>query len=165
MPICRVFRRAFPVRNLDELIRFNAANAAREMPLFDQELLRQSAAKGSLGEVEYREARMACLAATRSFGIDAVLMQHSLDALVTLTAGPAWQIDPIDGDADSGGCSSPAAVAGYPHISVPAGLHRGLPIGLSFFGAAYSEPVLIRLAAGFEHVAGPRPIPAFAPAL
>jgi amidase len=70
-------------------------------------------------------------------------------------------IDEIDGDADSGGCSSPAAIAGYPHITVPAGLHRGLPVGLSFFGSAFSEPTLIRLASGFERVAGARVAPRF----
>jgi len=80
---------------------------------------------------------------------------------VTLTSGPAWLTDEINGDFDTGGCSSPAAIAGYPHISVPAGLHRGLPIGLSFFGAPWSEPVLIKLASGFEHVAAPRPVPRF----
>jgi amidase len=148
-----------PVHTLAELIRFNETHAATELALFDQELLRQAEAKGSLDEAAYREARAACLAATRSGGIDAVLTDHRLDALVTLTSGPAWLIDPVNGDADSGGCSSPAAVAGYPHITVPAGLHRGLPIGLSFFGTAFSEPTLIRLAAGFEHIAQVRTVP------
>ena len=69
-----------------------------------------------------------------------------------LTSGPAWLIDTVNGDSDTGGCSSPAAIAGYPHITVPAGLFRGLPIGLSFFGAAFSEPTLIKLGAGFEVV-------------
>jgi len=150
---------SMPVRSLAELIRFNDAHAARELPLFDQELLRQSEAKGGLDEAAYREARAACVTATREHGIDAVLAAHQLDAIVTLTAGTAWLIDPINGDADSGGCSSPAAVAGYPHITVPAGLHRGLPIGLSFFGTAFSEPTLIKLGSGFEHVARGRRVP------
>jgi amidase len=118
-----------------------------------------------LQEAAYREARDACLTATRSKGIDAVLADHRLDAIVTLTSGAAWLIDDVNGDFDTGGCTSPAAVAGYPHISVPAGLHRGLPIGLSFFGAAWSEPMLLRLASGYEHVAAPRPIPGFAPSV
>jgi amidase len=150
----------FRVRSLDELIRFNT-RSARESALFDQELLRQAAAKGGLDEPAYAAARAACLETTRTQGIDAVLAEHRLDAIVSLTAGPAWLIDEIDGDADSGGCSSPAAIAGYPHITVPAGLHRGLPVGLSFFGSAFSEPTLIRLASGFERVAGARVAPRF----
>jgi amidase len=150
-----------PVRSLDALIRFNEAHRDREMPFFDQELLHQTQAKGALSEPAYLKARAACLTATRTKGIDAVLAEHRLDAMVSLTSGPAWLIDTVDGDADSGGCSSPAAVAGYPHITVPSGLYRGLPIGLSFFGAAFSEPKLIKLASGFEHVAGGRTAPRF----
>jgi amidase len=146
----------FPVRSLGALIRFNEAHKEREMPLFDQELLRQAEAKGPLTDKAYAEARAACLKATRSNGIDAVLEQHKLDAMVTLTSGPAWLIDAVNGDSDTGGCSSPAAIAGYPHITVPAGLYRGLPVGLSFFGAAFSEPTLIRLGAGFETAARAR---------
>jgi amidase len=81
--------------------------------------------------------------------------------MVTLTNGPAWLIDHVNGDYDTGGCSSPAAIAGYPHITVPAGLYRGLPMGLSFFGTAFSEPTLIRLASGFEHAANARTAPRF----
>jgi amidase len=149
----------FPVRSLSALIRFNEAHKDTEMPLFDQELLRQAQAKGPLTEKAYRDARAACLKATRSNGIDAVLAQHKLDAMVTLTSGPAWLIDAVNGDSDTGGCSSPAAIAGYPHITVPAGLFRGLPIGLSFFGAAFSEPTLIKLGSGFEAVAHGRTPP------
>jgi amidase len=149
----------FPVRSLSALIRFNEAHRDTEMPLFDQELLRQAEAKGPLTEKAYKDARAACLKATRSNGIDTVLAQHKLDAIVTLTSGPAWLIDTVNGDADSGGCSSPAAIAGYPHITVPAGLFRGLPIGLSFFGAAFSEPTLIKLGSGFEAAAPGRTPP------
>jgi len=120
------------------------------MPLFDQELLRQAQAKGNLDEVAYRDARATCLTATRSGGIDAVLCEHGLDALVTLTYRPRLLIDSVNGDSDTGGCSTPAAVAGYPHITVPAGLHRGLPIGLSFFGAAFSEPKLDQTGIGIR---------------
>ena len=94
-----------------------------------------------------------------------MLCEHSLDAMVALTSGPAWLIDEVNGDSDTGGCSSPAAIAGYPHITVPAGLHRGLPVGLSFFGPAFSEATLVRLASGFEHTALPRPVPAFRPSV
>jgi amidase len=151
----------FPVRSLADLIRFNEAHRMRELPLFDQELLRQAQAKGTLEEAAYRDARETCLTATRGGGIDAVLCEHGLDAIVALTSGPAWLIDAVNGDLDTGGCSTPAAVAGYPHITVPAGLHRGLPIGLSFFGTAFSEPKLIKLASGFEHAANGRTIPQF----
>ncbi len=151
----------FPVRSLAALIRFNETHKDTEMPLFDQELLRQAEAKGPLSEKAYKDARAACLTATRSNGIDAVLAQHKLDAMVTLTTGPAWLIDTVNGDSDTGGCSSPAAIAGYPHITVPAGLFRGLPIGLSFFGAAFSEPTLIKLGSGYEAVAHGRTPPRF----
>lgn len=154
--------RTIKVRTLADLIQYNDAHAAREMPLFNQELFRQAQAKGSLEDAAYVKARALCLTATRSKGIDAVLLEHRLDAIVTLSSGPAWLIDTINGDYDTGGCTTPAAVAGYPHISVPAGLFRGLPIGLSFFGAAFSEPTLIKLASGFEHAAGSRPLPTFA---
>jgi amidase len=154
-----------PVRSLADLIRFNEIHAARELTYFDQELLRQSEAKGGLDEAAYASARATCLAATRGGGIDAVLAEHRLDAMVTLTSGPAWLIDLVNGDSDTGGCSSPAAIAGYPHITVPAGLHRGLPVGLSFFGAAFSEPTLIRLASGFEHAANARALPRFLPSV
>jgi amidase len=156
---------AAPVRSLSALIRYNEANKDREMPIFDQELLHQSEAKGPLTDKAYVEARAACLKATRSDGIDAVLAKHKLDAMVTLTSGPAWLIDPINGDSDSGGCSSPAAIAGYPHITVPSGLHRGLPLGLSFFAGAFSEPTLIKLASGFESVARGRTAPRFLPSV
>jgi amidase len=151
----------FPARSLVALIRFNEAHKDTEMPFFDQELLRQAQAKGPLSDKAYREARAACLKATRGDGIDAVLSEHKLDAMVTLTSGPAWLIDVINGDSDTGGCSSPAAIAGYPHITVPAGLFRGMPIGLSFFGTAFSEPKLIKLGSGFEAVARARTPPRF----
>jgi amidase len=155
----------FPVRSLAALMRFNEAHRDSEMPLFDQELLHQAAAKGPLTEKAYQDARAACLKAARSNGIDAVLTEHKLDAIVSLTSGPAWLIDTVNGDSDTGGCSSPAAVAGYPHITVPAGLYRGVPVGLSFFGAAFSEPMLIKLGSGFEAVAHARTPPRFLPSV
>jgi amidase len=155
----------FPVRSLADLIRFNDAHPAQELALFSQELLLQAQAKGTLDEAAYQDARAACLTASRAGGIDAVLCEHRLDAMVTLTSGPAWLIDPVNGDTDTGGCSSPAAVAGYPHITVPAGLHRGLPVGLSFFGTAFSEPTLIKLASGYEHSGGARAAPRYLPSV
>jgi amidase len=154
-----------PVRSLSALIRYNDAHKDREMPIFDQELLHQAEAKGPLTDKAYLEARATCLKTTRTQGIDAVLAKHNLDALVSLTSGPAGLIDPINGDSDSGGCSSPAAIAGYPHITVPAGLHRGLPVGLSFFAGAFSEPKLIKLASGFENAAHGRTAPRFLPSV
>ena len=156
---------SMPARSLADLIRFNDAQAARELPYFGQELFRQAEAKGSLHEAAYASARAACLAATRGGGIDAVLNEHHLDAMVALTNGPACFIDLVNGDADTGGCSSPAAIAGYPHITVPAGLYKGLPVGLSFFGTAFSEPMLIRLASGFEHATNARVQPRFLPSV
>ena len=103
---------ALPAHDLTQLIRFNSEQSARELLLFDQELLRQADAKGDLSSAGYLKARAACLEATRSRGIDAVLAEHRLDAIVTLTSGPAWLIDPVNGDTDTGGCSSPAAIAG-----------------------------------------------------
>jgi amidase len=151
----------FPVHTLAELIRFNDAHAMAELPVFDQELLRMADAKGGLEEEAYAKARESCVILTRSKGIDQVIAEHQLDAIVTLTAGPAGFIDSINGDYDTGGCSPPAAMAGYPHITVPAGLRAGLPVGLSFFGAAFSEGKLLRLASGYEHVTQARVAPLF----
>jgi amidase len=153
----------FPARSIAELIRFNDANARRELALFDQELLHRADAKGSLEEKAYLVARAAALGAARDRGIDALLREQRLDAIVSLSSGPAWLIDVVNGDADSGSSTTPAAIAGYPHITVPAGLYRGLPVGLSFFGGAFSEPKLLRLAFGFEHVAAARRPPHFLP--
>ncbi|SRR5579871_726391 len=155
----------FPARSLAELIRFNEANAKRELALFDQELLRRADAKGGLEDKAYLEARGAARAAARERGIDALLQKHRLDAIVSLSSGPAWVIDPVNGDADSGGCTSPAAIAGYPHVTVPAGLFRGLPVGLSFFGGAFSEAALLKFAFAFEHAAAARRPPQYLPSL
>src|SRR5690606_3346989 len=120
-------------------------------PIFGQERMEQAQAKGPLTEEAYQEALAANLRRTRTEGIDRVLAEHNLVAIVAPSGDPAWLIDTINGDAPGGGgCTSPAAAAGYPHITVPAGLARGLPVGLSFFGAAWSEPVLLRLAYAFE---------------
>jgi amidase len=148
-------------RSLADLIRFNEHHREREMPWFDQEIFHQSEARGPLTEKQYLDARKQCLRMTRTQGIDEVMDKHKLDAMVTLTGGPAWLIDWVNGDMDTGGCSSPPAVAGYPHVTVPAGFFRDLPMSLSFFGRAWSEPVLLRLAYGFEQTTKARRKPRF----
>jgi amidase len=150
-----------PARSLRELIAFNERNRAREMPFFEQELLIQSEAKGPLTDAAYLKARDLCARLSRKEGIDALMEKHKLDAIVSLTSGPAWYIDVINGDHDTGGCTTPAAVAGYPHITVPAGFFRGLPMGLSFFGAAWSEPTLLKLAYSWEQATKARRKPDF----
>jgi amidase len=137
-------------RSLQELIVYNEKYRRREMPFFDQEIFIQSEARGPLTEPKYLKARADCVRLSRAEGIDAVLTKNKLDAIVTLTSGPAWYTDFINGDRDTGGCTTPAAVAGYPHITVPGGFYRGLPIGLSFFGTAWTEPMLIKLAYAWE---------------
>ncbi len=151
-----------PARSLTGLIAFNDRNRELEMPFFEQELLVRTEAKGPLSEAKYVKARADCLRLSRREGIDAVMARHKLDAIVTLTSGPAWFIDHVNGDSYTGGCTTPAAVAGYPHITVPAGFYRGLPVGLSFFGPAWSEPALLKLAFAWERETGARRKPAFA---
>ncbi|MGP0071294.1 MAG: amidase [Bryobacteraceae bacterium] len=151
-----------PARTLKDLIAYNEKNRDREMPFFAQELFIQSEAKGPLSDAAYVKARADCVRLARQDGIDALLAQHKLDAIVTLTSGPAWFTDHVNGDRDTGGCTTPAAVAGYPHITVPAGFYSGLPIGLSFFGAAWSEPTLFKLAYGWEQQMNARRKPGFA---
>jgi amidase len=152
-----------PARTLQDLIAYNEEHRDQEMRFFAQELFIQAQAKGPLSEDKYVKARADCVRLSRTEGIDAVIATHKLDALVTLTSGPAWFIDYINGDRDTGGCTTPAAVAGYPHVTVPAGFYGGLPIGLSFFGAAWSEPTLLKLAYAWEQETRARRKPAFAP--
>ena len=135
---------------LEKLMAFNQEHRGDEMSWFEQEVFEESQKRGPLTELAYRKALATNHRLARGEGIDEVIRVHSVDAIVAPTAGPAWLIDPVTGDHDTGGCSSPAAVAGYPHITVPAGFVHGLPVGISFFGAAWSELVLIRLAYAFE---------------
>jgi len=148
-------------KSLAAIIAFNEKERAREMPFFEQEIMLQAEKKGPLTDKAYLDARAKCLQATRSAGIDAVVQKHKLDAIVAPTNGLAWLIDWVNGDHDTGGCSGPAAVAGYPHVTVPAGLLHGLPAGLSFFGTAWSEPTLIKLAYSFEQLTKARRPPKF----
>lgn len=149
------------VHSLADLIRFNELNADKEMPYFQQETLQRSQEKGALTESAYLEAVEKCRRLGRIEGIDAVMDEHRLDALIAPTAGPAHVTDLVHGDRDIGGSSSPAAVAGYPSITVPAGLVAGLPVGISFFGRAFSEPTLLRLVYAFEKATRHRRAPRF----
>jgi amidase len=151
-----------PVRSLSDLIRFNEERRDAEMPFFGQEIFVQAEAKGPLTEAVYLEALEKNHQLSRAEGIDHVMDQHRLDALFAPTTSPPWTIDLVNGDHGLGGCSTPAAVAGYPHVTVPAGYAFGLPVGVSFFGRAWSEPVLIRLAYAFEQTTRARRPPRFA---
>ncbi len=150
-----------PARTLADVIAFNEAHAEREMPYFGQEILIEAEAKGPLTEAAYRTARDEASRLSRAEGLDAALGQHRLDAILGPSGGPAWVTDLVHGDTFSVGSSGAAAVAGYPNVTVPAGHVHGLPVGVSFFGAAWSEPTLIRIAWAFEQAAPHRRPPRF----
>jgi amidase len=152
---------ASPHRSLADLIAFNEANRASEMPYFGQEHFLRAQAKGGLDSSEYVDALATCRRFSRAEGIDQALAEHRLDALVAPTGAPAWLTDFIRGDNPGGGFSSPAAVAGYPHITVPAGQVRGLPCGISFVGTAWSEPVLFAIAYAYEQATNRRRPPTY----
>jgi len=152
-----------PVKNLREVIAFNEKNRDKEMPFFGQDIFVHSEAKGPLSEKEYVDALAKNRLLARAEGIDAVMDKHKLDAVVAPTGSPAWPTDLVNGDHSGGGSSNAAAVAGYPNINVPAGNLWGLPVGLSFFGRAWSEPTLIRLAYAFEQATKARITPKFLP--
>jgi amidase len=152
-----------PVRTLADLIAFNEKNRDREMPFFGQEIFVKAQEKGGLATPAYREALDKCHRLARQEGLDALFDKHTLDALVAPTGAPAWVIDPVSGDHFVGGNSTPAAVAGYPTVSVPMGFVFGLPVGLSFIGRAWSEPALVRLAHAFEQATRHRRPPRFLP--
>lgn len=154
-----------PVRTLKEIIDFNERNHQKEMPYFGQDLFVKAEAKGPLTEKEYVDALAKNHQLARTDGVDAVMDKYHLDALVAPTGGPAWLTDLINGDHVAGGSSNAAAVAGYPNINVTAGFVSGLPIGISFFGRAWSEPVLIRLAYAFEQATKARQAPRFLPTI
>ena len=154
-----------PVHTLQEIIEFNEKHREQEMPYFGQELFLKSQLKGPLTSQEYLDALNKNHQLSRVEGIDAVMDKHKLDALVGPTGGPAWLTDLVAGDHFEGGSSTAAAVAGYPNISVPAGYVYGLPVGISFFGRAWSEPVLIRIAYAYEQASKNRKPPQFIPTL
>lgn len=150
-----------PVQTLEDVMNFNSANRSREMPWFGQELFEQALALGSLESDDYLNALATCRQAAREDGLDKVFKAHRLDALIAPTGSPAWLIDPVGGDHCGASFSTPAAVAGYPHLTVPAGLVRGLPVGLSFVGPAWSEARLLSLGLGFEQASKARQSPKF----
>lgn len=150
-----------PVKSMADIIEFNKKNADREMPWFDQEIFVEAQAKGDLSSEEYLKALKESKKWAGKEGIDAVMKEHNLDAIIAQTNGPAWSIDWVNGDNFSGGSSSPAAISGYPNITVPMGFVEGLPVGISFFGKAWSEPKLIEIAYGFEQATKHRKAPAF----
>ncbi len=136
------------VKSLEALIAFNEKDSV-EMR-FDQELLKKAQSKGDLQSKEYQESLAKMLKGTRELGIDKVMNEHRLDAIVAPTGSPAWKTDLVDGDHFMGGSSSPAAISGYPNINVPMGFVEELPVGISFFGRAWSEPVLLEIAYAYE---------------
>jgi amidase len=152
---------ATAVRSLAQVIQFNDQNAEEVMPFFKQEILTQAEERGDLKSPEYLAALQQCRQLSRADGLDKVLHDYSLDAILAPSGGPAWVIDLLNGDRGSGGCSSAAAIAGYPHITVPAGYVYDLPVGISFFAGAFQEPVLLRIAYAFEELSNARRDPTF----
>ena len=148
-------------RSLAELIAFNDKNARDEMPYFGQDLFQKAQAKGPLTDPGYKKALAVCRSLSTRQGIYAVMDRHRLDALVAPTQGPTWLIDLVNGDSFGGSSTTPAAVAGYPSITVPMGQVHGLPVGLSFFGRAWSEARLLALAYAFEQATQHRRPPRF----
>ena len=155
-------RTGVPVKNLADVIAFNKAHAAEEMPWFGQGLMIEAEKRGPLTDPKYLKALADAKRLAGPEGIDAALRKDHLDALMAPTNGPAWKVDLVNGDAGSGvSSSSPAAVAGYPDITVPAGFVHGLPLGISFFAGKWSEPTLIEIAYGFEQATHARRDPMF----
>ncbi|HET6631963.1 MAG TPA: amidase [Rhodanobacteraceae bacterium] len=156
-------RKGLAVHSLAELIDWNKAHAAQEMPWFGQDLFVKAQAKGPLSDAEYTKALAKAKRLSGPEGIDAALAKYHLDALLAPTQGPAWTTDLVVGDHYTGSSSSPAAVAGYPDITVPAGFVHGLPVGMSFFAGKWSEPTLIGIAYAFEQATRARREPHFLP--
>jgi amidase len=150
-----------PVHSLQDIIDFNERNRQKEMPYFGQDLFLKAQSKGPLTDKEYVDALAKNHELARTEGIDALMNQHHLDAIVAPTGGPAWLTDLVNGDHVAGGSSNAAAVAGYPNINVTAGFLSDLPVGISFFGRAWSEPTLIKLAYSFEQATKARQAPRF----
>ena len=135
------------------------------MPWFQQEILIQCQERGPLTEEAYRDALAEAMRLSRDEGIDAVMAAHALDAIVAPTGSPAWTTDLINGDRYHMGSSSPAAISGYPNISVPMGFFSGLPVNVSIWGRAWSEPELLRIAFAYEQLTQHRRTPKFIPTL
>jgi amidase len=154
-----------PVRTLADVIEFNLTNREREMPYFEQEIFLKAQSMGPLTDAAYVQAREDCIRMTRKEGIDRVVSEHRLDAIVGPTGGPAWVTDLVNGDHFGGGSSRAAAVSGYPALTVPAGFVHGLPVGLTLFGPAWSEVRLLGFAYAFEQATQVRRPPTLRPTL
>ncbi len=149
------------VKTLADVIAFNRAERGREMPWFGQELFEKAEALGGLDSKEYLDALAACRKGARDDGLDRVLEANRLDGLIAPTGGLAWLIDPVNGDHSTASFSTPAAVAGYPHLTVPAGFARDLPVGVSFVGPAWSEARLLAFGHAYERATAHRRPPTF----
>ena len=154
-----------PVKSLADIIAFNEQHQDKEMPWFGQDIMIKAEAKGPLTEKKYLEALAQDLEMSRAKGIDAVMNEQKLDALIAPTGGPGWTTDLLNGDHYTGGYSTPSAVAGYPNINVPIGFISNLPIGLSIFGRQWSEPTLLKIAYAYEQATRMRRTPKFIPTL
>jgi amidase len=151
-----------PVRSLADVIAFDRQHAKAEMPLFGQDLFEQAQKSKPLSDPAYKKARRDSLRAAGANGVDWLLKQYRVVALVGPTTSPAWKIDAVNGDTFiGGGAGGLAAVAGYPHLTVPMGLVKGLPVGLSFIGPKWSEAQLLSLGYAYEQARGPFPTPKF----
>ncbi len=150
-----------PVKNLADVMAFNLRERAREMPHFGQELFDKAMTLGGLDSAEYREALAACVKEARTDGLDKVFAAHQVDAVIAPTGGVAWVTDFVAGDHFAASFSTPAAVAGYPHLTVPCGWVRGLPLGLSFVGRPWSEAKLLAYGHAFEQATQARRAPTF----
>jgi amidase len=154
-----------PLKTLSQLIGYNQQYPTSEMPFFGQELFEQANAKGGLGEMEYISARSRARRLAGPEGIDAALKAQRLDALIAPATGPAWVTDPLTGDHFPGAGYGAAAVAGYPSLTIPMGSSNGLPLGIVFMGAAWSEPRLIELGYAYEQLTGARMPPQYLPSV
>ena len=149
------------MQSLADLIEFNKKNADTELKWFGQEIFEEAEKTKGLDDPVYKEALAKLKELTQKKGIDKLMDEYQLDALIAPTNGPSWTIDLVNGDHFGGGSSEPAAISGYPNISVPAGYVQGLPVGISFFGRAWSEATLIKLAYAYEQASKHRKSPGF----
>jgi amidase len=138
-----------PVKNVKELIEFNKSDSI-ELKYFDQAILELAEKKADIGSPEYKKALSRMLKGSRENGIDLVMSKYKIDAIIAPTGSPAWKTDLVLGDHFIGGSSSPAAISGYPAITVPMGFIGKLPVGITFYGKAWSEPKLLEIAYSYE---------------